>query len=150
MSLQRVRKAYAYLRDTFDVKYPFAELKLKTDGAHVIKAIDDPKWSAAPVLIADAHGQEAWGDLIAGRLEEFDYAASGLASRWWLKGRDRNIVIDPHSSFGVPTIASSGVATWAIAGRVKSGESIGSVAEDFEITDQEVEDAVEFELEMAA
>ena len=150
VSLQRVRKAHLYLRDTFEVEHPFAQLELKTDGAHVIKLIDDPELSTEPVLIADEHGQEAWGELIAGRLDEFDYAQSGIASRWWLRGRKRQIVIDPNVSFGMPSIERTGVATWAVAGRVNSGESVRSVAEDFQISETEVQDAVDFELEIAA
>lgn len=150
VSLQRVRKAHIYLRRTFEVEHPFAQLQLKTDGAHVIKSIDDPELSAEPVLIADEDGQEAWGELIADRLGEFDYAQSGIASRWWLRGRERQIVIDPKVSFGMPSIESTGVATWAVAGRVNSGESVCSVAEDFQISESEVQDAVDFELEIAA
>ena len=59
VSLQRVRKAHLYLRQTFEVEHPFAQMQLKTDGAHVIKSIDDPELSTEPVLIADEHGQEA-------------------------------------------------------------------------------------------
>ena len=150
VSLQRVRKAHSYLRRTFRVEHPFAQLRLKTDGAHVIKSIDDLELSTDPVLIADENGQEAWGELIAERLEEFDYAQSGLASRWWLRGRERQIVIDPNVSFGMPSIECTGVATWAVAGRVNSGEPVRSVAEDFGISETEVEDAVDFEHEIAA
>lgn len=150
VSLQRIRKAHLYLRQTFNIQHPFAQLQLKTNGAHVIKSIDDPELSVAPVLIADEYGQEAWGELITERLDEFDYAKSGLASRWWLRGRERQIVIDPNVSFGMPSIERTGVATWAIAGRVNSGESVYSVAEDFQITEMEVQDAVDFELEIAA
>jgi len=58
---------------------------------------------------------------------------------------DMPIAIDPRISFGRPVVASRGVSTAAIVERIDAGESVASIAEDYELTTQEVERAVVYE-----
>ena len=56
---------------------------------------------------------------------------------------DRRVVIDPRISFGAPAV--KGIATWALSGREKAGESIADIAEDFGLTLEDVKAALTFE-----
>ncbi len=145
--LQRIRKAKAYLSDVFKTEYPFVVHRLKTEGAHVYKGYENQGRLAGGslLIVADRRGQLTWPELIAGRLEEFDYRADGFATRWFPRGRSVPVIVDPRYSFGAPVLKDSYIATWALNGRLDAGESPSSVARDFGISEREVEIAVEFE-----
>ena len=75
VSLQRLRIAHSYLLKRFDVEYPFAQLKLKTDGANVLKDLEDAegKWVNQLIEVPSEHGQIVWASAIRDRIREFDY-----------------------------------------------------------------------------
>lgn len=54
----------------------------------------------------------------------------------------RPIAIDPQIAFGRPIVQRVGVSTSAIADRIDAGESVQAVAEDYELSLEEVEQAV--------
>jgi uncharacterized protein (DUF433 family) len=57
----------------------------------------------------------------------------------------RTIAIDPKIAFGRPVVARAGISTAAIAGRIDAKESEAEVAVDYDLTVQEVEQAVLYE-----
>ena len=59
--------------------------------------------------------------------------------------QDRPIAIDPNISFGRPVVLRMGIATAAIAGRIDAGEVVEDIAEDYELSPDEVEQAVLYE-----
>lgn len=57
----------------------------------------------------------------------------------------RTIAIDPNIAFGRPVIARTGISTSAIAGRIDAQESVAEVADDYDLTTAEVEQAILYE-----
>lgn len=55
------------------------------------------------------------------------------------------IAIDPKIAFGRPVVVRAGVSTAAIADRLDAAESAEEIAEDYDLTVEEVEQAVVFE-----
>lgn len=58
---------------------------------------------------------------------------------------DMPIAIDPRIAFGRPVVVSLGISTAAIADRIDAGESPADVAEDYNLTTEDVERAVVYE-----
>lgn len=58
---------------------------------------------------------------------------------------DRPISIDPKIAFGRPVLTKAGVSTAAIADRIDSNEDPAEVAADYDITVEDIEQAVLFE-----
>ena len=58
---------------------------------------------------------------------------------------DRLIVIDPYISFGRPVVLRMGISTAAITERIDAGEKINDIAKDYELTKNEIEQAVLYE-----
>ena len=144
VSLQKVRSAREYVSKQLEAEHPFAEYRFKTDGhdlwmdyAQIEADSGDKK-----LLLASGSGQLAWSDII-GRLKEFDYEADGLAVRWHVAGKKSGIIIDPRVQFGAPSI--NGVPTWVFKGRLKAGEDLEDIADDFGVTIAAVEEALRFE-----
>ena len=58
---------------------------------------------------------------------------------------DRSIAIDPATAFGRPVILRAGVTTEAIAERIDAGETVESLADDYDLRPEEIEEAVLYE-----
>lgn len=144
LSLQKIRKAREYARQTFHVEFPFAELRWKTEGTHLLVNLRDVEGDGDidSLIAGDKGGQEGWESVMAERFEEFDYE-SGLALTWHVRGKDCPITIDPRFSFGAPRIG--GLPTWVIKGRWEAQETIPEIQEDFGLAPESIRYALEFE-----
>jgi len=142
--LQKIRKARDYFAKRFEAEYPFAQLRVKTDGHHVLMEMleIEPDSDIEKLIVGDRDGQLAWRDVVAERFLEFDYEEE-LALVWHVDGRHSPILIDPRVLFGAPQIR--GVPTWAVRGRRLAGEPPEEIAEDFGLDVTEVETALGFE-----
>jgi len=144
VSLQRIRKAREYASKTFNVEYPFAEQRWLTEGFHALLDLRDIEGETEynRLIVADRAGQEAWQTMVGDRFAEFDYD-HGLALVWHVAGRRSPIIIDPRIAFGAPTIG--GIVTWIVKGRIEAHETISEIRDDFGLTEEQIEYALEFE-----
>lgn len=144
VSLARIEKARDYLAQLFQDEFPFAQRRLLTEGNHILVDLQEVDHDAelGRLIVADAAGQLAWRDLVAERFAEFDYEHD-LALRWHVAGRQSPVLIDPRISFGAPAVR--GIPTWTVRGRWKAGESLDEICDDFDLTRQDVEEALRFE-----
>ena len=146
VTLDRLRRAHEYLRKTFQAEFPFAQFRFKTDGVHVLAEFASYRDGALGkrLVVADQAGQLVWPELIADRLQQFDYE-DGLAVRWHPRGRETPILIDPRVAFGAPTVAGTGVATWIARERFEAGETPEDIEADFGLTQEQLAAALAFE-----
>lgn len=144
VSLSKIRAAREYVGTQLKAEFPFAEYRFKTDGRELWMdyAQIEAESGDRKLLLATQKGQLAWTDII-GRLQEFDYEKDGLAVRWFVGGKDSEVIIDPRIQFGAPAI--SGVPTWVFKGRWEAGEELGEIADDFGVANSSVITALEFE-----
>lgn len=133
VKLDRLRRAHKYARNEFRVDYPFAYFKLKTDGAHVLRAFEEREPEpGASLLSLDRDGQ--WtlpGDVIK-TLEDFDFEEE-FAMRWFPVGRTVPIVVDPRYGSGRPTVTDRRVTVDEIYRHWKVGQTIAFIASDFRL-----------------
>ena len=75
MLLGRIRIARAYVAKTFGSDYRFVEYRFKTEGLHLLMdyfSVEDSANSTG-IIVADAYGRLARGNLPGNRFAEFDY-----------------------------------------------------------------------------
>lgn len=84
----------------------------------------------------EAHLQRVEWDQWKFPVRLYPYVGAGQGSG------DRPIAIDPQIAFGRPIVVRAGVSTAAIADRIDAGESVDAVAEDYDLSPHEVEQAV--------
>jgi uncharacterized protein (DUF433 family) len=144
--LDRVRLAHAYLRKTFRVDYPFAQLDVKMDGVSVLGAYvaHEGRRTLHRLVAGDGGGQWVWPEVIQQRFAQFDYEHQ-LAVRWHPRGRENPIVVDPRIAFGAPIIGQASIATWVIRERYEAGEEIPEIEDDFGVTREQIAAALAFE-----
>jgi uncharacterized protein (DUF433 family) len=141
--LSEIKSGHDYFARALEVEYPFASHSFKADGKRIVldyKEID-PDNKLGKLLYSD--GQLGWKDVVEPLLKEFEYQEDGLAIRWHVAGLKSRVLIDPQVSFGAPSV--SGAATWVLRDRYNGGESVADIADDFDLEEKEVLDALYFE-----
>ena len=119
-----------------DGRKVYLEIREKGDG--LLQLISGGQWPIAPVIRA-----------LAERIDFDD--VSGLACRWYPRGRIGRVVLDPALSFGRPTLIGHSVATSNIFDFYQAeGESIQAACDWWGLSPEEVEAAVAFEDSVAA
>lgn len=96
-------------------------------------------------------GQFAMRKVLEGYLERLEWANSELPVRLYpfvqserLDGR-RTVVIDSALAFGRPVVHGKGVTTGIIADRLDAGETVEEIMSDYDLGQEEVEEAVLYE-----
>lgn len=148
VQLRRIRIARDYLAKVFTVEYPFAQLRLMTDGARVLYDLKDDEgpWVNTFLGEASAGGQVIWAEPIQDRIKEFDYDEFyELAIRWFPWGKEAPIVVDPQVQFGAPILKDSAVPTLVVRERYDVGETIEEIQRDFGIDEVAIRHALAFE-----
>lgn len=149
VSLQRLRRAREFIAQRFATDFPFARFDFQTDGYHVFMELDEaePELGLEKLYVAaDSGAQTGWPLIVKQRFRQFDYVdldGTSLAVIWHPSEAQPDVIIDARKSFGAPTV--HGVPTWALAGRAVAGESLGEIAYDFDLDDNLVREALEFE-----
>ena len=143
--LPTVRKVVSYCQDDLGVEYPLVTYRFKVDRRQIF--VEQGEGRLLNVL--GYEGMQAWDAILDPFLDSVDYHHE-FARRWWPRGRELNVVVDPDYGFGFPVIADTGIRTEIIAERYKVGETPEEIAGDFAIKIPQVEDAIRYELPNAA
>ena len=122
----------------------FAQFEFKRAGNRLLIEYEQVIGAAGKgkYLRPDQGGQLVWKDIF-GTLQNFDYDGDGIVLCWHVAGRKSPIIIDPRISFGAPTV--KGTPTWILRGRYDAHESLADIAEDFDLEEPEVREALRFE-----
>ncbi len=144
--MQKVRPALLYLEEELGVSHPLARQELLTDGVHLFVE------HFGQLVNLSRSGQLAVRELLEAHLRRIEHDAQGLALRLFPFSRGdsldvpRIVVVDPRISFGRPVIAGTSVRTDVIASRLKAGESVQDLAEDYRVEVDQIEEAIRYEL----
>lgn len=146
VSMQQVRPALLYLEEELGVSHPLAHQEILTDGVHLFVE------RYGKLVNLSRSGQLAMREMLEAHLQRIEHDAQGLALRLFPFSRGdslhapRIVVVDPRIAFGRPVIAGTSVRTEVIASRLKAGESIRDLVDDYGIEAERVEEAIRYEL----
>ena len=148
ISLRTLRRALGEATEILGVTH-FAGQRFFTDGHKVYLEIRE-KGDALLQLISG--GQWTIAPVIRTLAERIDFDdATGLACRWYPRGKAGRVVLDPAMSFGRPTLVDHSVATSNIFDFYQAeGESIEATCDWWGLSPGEVEAAIAFEDSVAA
>lgn len=146
-SVQKMRKALLEVK-SLSQGHHFAQKMFWTNGAKIymeLENIPDSKESAILELLSG--GQWVIAPTITEYADKIDFSKdSGFAERWFPQGRNKNVVVDPQLNFGSPTIIGRGIETANLYDMyLGERKSVKRVAGWMEVSEKEVENAVEFE-----
>ncbi len=90
------------------------------------------------------------GDVIEKSLFESILYADDLAYRWRPSDAHPRVVLDPNFAFGRPTVEGIWIPTDTLAAATEADGDLAAVAEDFEIDEEAVAQAVAYEQSLSA
>lgn len=147
--MQRVRHAVEYMRERLGVANPLSSVELLTDGSDLlIEAYEQ-------IVNVTRGGQMELREIVRAYLDRVEHDARGPLrlypfSRKQVFEDPRWIAIDPRVQFGRPCLIGTGIPTAEIADRYKAGESLESLARDYGQPEPQIEEAIRYELPLAA
>ncbi len=143
--VQALRQALAYAEKQLQIQRLLLRKELCTDAGEVF--LD----RYGQLINLSASGQLAMRRVFAAHLKRVEW------DEWMFPVRlypflsadtptpDHPIAIDPNISFGRPVVFRVGISTAAIAERIDAGEAVNDIAKDYELSPEEVEQAVLYE-----
>ncbi|MGH9872647.1 MAG: DUF433 domain-containing protein [Pyrinomonadaceae bacterium] len=149
IDLYKIRLAIKSLQREFESAHPLAEHEFQTNGVDLFVE------HYGQLINVGRDGQLAMRSILENYLTRVEHDPSGRAARLYpfirLNGTDqpRNVVINPFVSFGKPVIAGTGLPTRVVAERFKAGDSIPQIAADYGRKEEEIDDAIRYELRVA-
>lgn len=146
--LDRIRDAHDFAKVEWGIAFPFASLKLEPLGGHILHRFDEEKPGKSLATLDTKLQQWTLPGLVIETIHTFDYELE-FVSKWYPKGKDKPIVVDPRISAGLPTIKNRRVTIETIRRRFKADYSIPFIASDLKLKKTEVEDALRWADEVA-
>jgi uncharacterized protein (DUF433 family) len=140
-SLKRIRQINEYCQLALQKKRPLVTETFRTSGRDVFIMAGN----GYLLNVLYQAGMQAWDEVLDPFLKDMDYEKE-VARRWWLLGREHEVVVDPDYGFGLPVVARSGVRTEIIAERVRAGDSKDEISYDLDVTPKQIKDALRLEM----
>ncbi|MEX1269479.1 MAG: DUF433 domain-containing protein [Balneolaceae bacterium] len=136
VSFPTIKLAHSKLAELFGTKYPFAHAELMTDGKRIFHELMHDT-----LVELNEKQQLSFTKLVAPYCKKTDFQnKTHLAERFWPLGKNHNIVVDPHHSFGQPVISGTNTTVEAIISMLRAGESPEMIADLYELNRKDVKD----------
>ncbi|MBT9547648.1 MAG: DUF433 domain-containing protein [Candidatus Sericytochromatia bacterium] len=142
--MHNIRPALQHLSEKYGVNHPLAEYDLLTDGLDIF--INE----CNSLISVNRQGQIALRPILTGYLSRITRDDKGIPARLFpfptpgmaeiqANEKENLFVIDFSVAFGRRLVNGTGVPVDEIIDRVEAGESLDSIAEDFEIDKKKLE-----------
>jgi uncharacterized protein (DUF433 family) len=148
VSMQKVRRALAYVGREMEVEHPLAIQRILSDGVDLFWEYQERHRGEVVLVNIVRGGQRIFPEAVMRYLREIEWGRDTVASRWWPGAREAGrgpIVVDPRRAFGSPVIAGTGIRTEDLFLRFSAGEPLSVLAEDYGLTSEQAEAAVRAE-----
>jgi uncharacterized protein (DUF433 family) len=136
-----VIRAKAALTEWFNVPFPFAQKKvvenIRTDRYRIYLELD------GHIVSLDGTKQLNL-EFIRQFFLKLDFDNASIALRFWPRGKEKSIVVDPQHQFGHPVISKTNVYPETIFGLYQGGETIPFICSAYNLTEKDVNDAIEY------
>ncbi|MEN8720691.1 MAG: DUF433 domain-containing protein [Oceanococcaceae bacterium] len=143
VSMDALRKSIKYAQHTLKIDRLLLRTELRTDGGRLLLE------RYGELIELSASGQMAIRRTFNEHLARVDWDEWQFPVRLYpfagVTQRDRPVSIDPQVAFGRPTLNGKGVTTATIASRIDAGELVADIADDYDLTEQDIEEAVLYE-----
>jgi len=142
--LQQLRPVIDRLRTRYRTAYPLAHLKpFVGPGRKLVMEVERELGVDHRLYMVVDSDQLLLSPQAEAFLEKVEFEAD-VARLWRPSGRRSQVVIDPETSFGIPTIR--GIRTEAITELYQAGEAPALIARTWDLDETDIHDAIRFEL----
>lgn len=139
---KKIIEYHAFLSSVLNTPYPFATSRWLRSGNEIILSLDE--WDSQ-LVSANSSFQLLIRDVIEPYTKRIVFdVEDGLAFKYYPLADSKNIVVNRYNQFGQPVIEGTNIKTSTIFTYHTGGESIESIAELYNLTKDQVEDAIEY------
>lgn len=132
LPMARIRPAIEVLRNEIGLENALLSEQLKTDGAEILIRNGDYE------LVVVRNHQGVFNEVVSEFLKSISYR-DGFADYLRLPAFESiDVVVDPRRNSGQPTVDRLGVRVEDIVGRVRAGEPMRDVADDYDLAPREL------------
>ena len=136
LPMARIRPAIEVLREEIGLENALLSERLMTDGAEILYKNGEDE------LVVVRNHQGVFNEVVAEFLKSISYR-DGFAQLIRLPAYESvEVIVDPTRNSGQPTIAKLGVRVEDVVSRVRAGEAMDDVAEDFGLQRSELRSLV--------
>jgi uncharacterized protein (DUF433 family) len=139
VSVKKIIAAHEHMANQLDTPYPFATSQIMTEGKNIFYTLPD-----GTTMYADKSQQIVIKKAIESFCKKIHYSKDQLAQRYYPLGKKHHIVVDPHHQFGQPVIEGTNILADTIYSMYKAKEPMAVIANLYELSEQEVADAILF------
>jgi uncharacterized protein (DUF433 family) len=143
-----LRQAHERGVEMFKNNHPFCTQGFVTDGLEIF--VELQKETGEGSLLGVVSSQHSFVQVIKPFLKELEFSQDKTLLFWRPTTTKKLIVLDPKRNFGRPIVFRRGVPTEILERAVKACGSVKEVSRWYEVSEAEIEDAVEFEQRLAA
>jgi uncharacterized protein (DUF433 family)/DNA-binding transcriptional MerR regulator len=144
VNIRKIRQAVLFASKTLNTSHPFAIKKIYTDGKSIFARMAKEENDTS--LINLINRQFQLDKIVEPTLFEcIDFNKYDQAEKWWPMGKGKNIVLDPARNFGQPILNSYNIRTELIFDLYKSNHSIEEIREWYEVDNDSIRSAIDFE-----
>jgi uncharacterized protein (DUF433 family) len=136
---KEILAAHERLSAKLKTSFPFASTTLLTDGGKILFETE-----GGAIVDTEPTFQYNLREIIQPFCKKIEFSEERIAKRFYPLGKEKNIVVDPHHQFGQPTITGTNILPNTVFSYYKGGEPIEFISNIFEISKQQVKDAVEY------
>jgi len=151
VSLPRVRAAIDFVRRKLELDRPLIHARFRTDGVDLLVE------HIGELVNASRDGEIEMASVLRAFLQRIVRDSSGLPIKLYpftRNSRDPDapapVEIDPSIAFGRPVLLRRAVPTAVLADRFKAGDTLQELADDYDATAGEIEEAIRCELDRSA
>lgn len=147
VSMVRMRPAVERLRETFDTQYPLAQARpwLEERGRElVLKVQEDVGLEKQLLLVVVRNNQLALSLPTRQFVNSVDFGGTDIVQRMHPLPDLDQVWLDPLRQFGDPVVRS--VPTSVVAEQVRAGDDAATIAALYELSEDEVWQAIRYEL----
>ncbi len=125
----KIKLAHSILSNIYETPFPFATSKLLSDGKSIF--LDEKKDG---LLNLDYKLQYNFKEIISPYCKRLEFDSDTfLPTRFWPMGKEHSIVVDPHHSFGQPTINGTNINVYSLSNLLEAGESKEFIADVYKL-----------------
>jgi uncharacterized protein (DUF433 family) len=145
--MRKVRPALEYVRKELGIERPLADIQFETNGLELFT-----KKLGQLINVSNA-GQLGIPEVLETYLKRVERDARGIPIKLFPFTRksapgdtSTPVEIDPTVAFGRPVLRARGIATAVLADRFKAGDTLAELAADYDVANEEIEEAIRVEL----
>lgn len=145
-----IREAASVATRLFETEHPFALRQFFADPTGVYAQLKEADENESMVKLA-GNGQHVFGEIVRPYLGQLEFDPREVPTRWWPRGKEARVVVDPAVSFGRPIVADTSIPTRALAEaldaeqRANPAKALERVCWLFKVPERHVQAAARFE-----